>query len=1368
MGKISVLKIAFLAGIFLALLFSPVMKAHAQMGGMPWWISPTDGSNLGTYTAGQEITPITLDAFSPTGMGITYLDQNGNLASIGLSISGNQIVGAPTQAVSSYSLYIVAMDNGSMMPAGATFYIDVVSAGSNGILPVWNTPQPGETIYVSQENGLNIPLSAFEAGESPVYFSDDYVDVSNLGLQLNSNNDDTGSITGYPVATGQQAVRVVAYDQGGDSQEISFILDIAAAAPVWAEPSEGDLSGYGPFTAGTAISPIPLYAQSWSPPNTPQGLKPQSGGCPFNFSVEGKSSLPGGLSITDPAGSCNFVISGTPASAGNYSFILVAFEMATGGTALRSFSMTVDPENSGGSSSDGAGVVNNATKFAIRKFFGDAIVSGGPVPGGTSLPVATTGTVSNIMSASATVAGSASGTGITARGVAVGTSHAPTTSGRYTISGSGAGSFTANITGLASGTQYYARAYATNSAGTAYGSEVAFSTPGAGLLPIISTMPITDITNTGASSGVMISSEGASTVQEYGLEWNIVPNNQWDTDWYAYQCDWDCDYSWDPGTTGEFPFDMSWLDPGVTYYVRAYAQNSYGVAFGEEITFTTTTDGLPAVTTAAVTDITTTGALSGGNVTDEGSSAVTEYGLVWNFTPIDLGDPCAYNCNSNWANVSGSFEFSMDWLEPGITYYVRAYARNDAGVAYGNEVTFTTEAVSSGLPVVVTKPVADINFTAATAEGEVTDQGGSAITEYGIEWNTEPNSVWCWNDCSDNYGEPSGTFSSEMYNLTPNTTYYVRAFASNDAGRAFGNEVIFKTGNIFTTPVTNIGATGATSGGSVDGDGSGIAAYELDWNTLPNYYGDDYNYDYDYGALPGGNSFSFNMSSLLPDTTYYAQAIVADSNWNWYQGEWVSFRTLPPSLPTVVTAAISNMEPGYAESGFTITNSGGAVAECGIVWSQWDSPPTLDNNVSVINVCEENNPYVMGFALAPDETYHLRAVASNSAGTAYGDEITFVSPSLTAPVVTSTAAISDITSTTATSGGEIAGDGGSAVTDHGVVWSTNPNPTVADGFTSEGPISVQDLVGSASVSFTSILANLLPETTYYVRAYATNAGVGTAYGDELSFTTGIPGAPALANAIPEQGATIERNYSFSFSANTFIDASSYTADLPDGSPLPAWLSFNPVSRTFSGHPTKDNVGAWIVRVTAHGFAGQTLSTTFALEADYFPTDDGTRGSCGGECYISYIGVWGEMRSTCNACNTKGYIRWDTTGWPTNVSQVSFRFTHSAHTTYCYSNCSGNFYIYPVTSSWSEGDLCSAEPTVGTAIAGPYVISFPNDFGTVNYDITATYNNWVSTGQDNGIAFWSPDGWCNNAGVIFGGYSREESVVSRRPRLVIVE
>ncbi len=138
-------------------------------------------------------------------------------------------------------------------------------------------------------------------------------------------------------------------------------------------------------------------------------------------------------------------------------------------------------------------------------------------------------------------------------------------------------------------------------------------------------------------------------------------------------------------------------------------------------------------------------------------------------------------------------------------------------------------------------------------------------------------------------------------------------------------------------------------------------------------------------------------------------------------------------------------------------------------------------------------------ALVAGVTCHFRLVASNSDGTSKSSELTFT-PGI--PVLSTTAA-SSVTVNTASSGGNISSDEGVAITSRGVCWSTASNPTLADSHTTNG---------TGTGSFTSSITGLLQNTTYHVRAYATNA-TATSYGNDLTFTTS-PWAVAMTTTNP--------------------------------------------------------------------------------------------------------------------------------------------------------------------------------------------------------------------------------------------------------------
>jgi hypothetical protein len=202
-----------------------------------------------------------------------------------------------------------------------------------------------------------------------------------------------------------------------------------------------------------------------------------------------------------------------------------------------------------------------------------------------------------------------------------------------------------------------------------------------------------------------------------------------------------------------------------------------------------------------------------------------------------------------------------------------------------------------------------------------------------------------------------------------------------------------------------------------------------------------------------------------------------------------------PVIPTVTTAAVTNITQTTATSGGTVTSDGGAtVTARGVCWSTSSNPTTADSHTSDGSGTGTFISNLNG--LTANTLYYVRAYATNSVGTAYGNEVTFSTlPNPVLPTVTTTA-VTNIAQTTATSGGDVTSDGGTTVTARGVCWDTSSNPTTANSHTTDG---------SGTGTFVSNLTGLTPNTLYYVRAYATNS-LGTAYGNEVSFTTLQTGA----------------------------------------------------------------------------------------------------------------------------------------------------------------------------------------------------------------------------------------------------------------------
>ena len=198
-----------------------------------------------------------------------------------------------------------------------------------------------------------------------------------------------------------------------------------------------------------------------------------------------------------------------------------------------------------------------------------------------TLPVLSTESVTVITEASATSGGNVSSDGnasVTERGVCWSTSNSPTILDSKTSDGAGTGQFVSNITGLSSNTLYYVRAYATNSAGTAYGNVVSFTTSDDPQVEI-TTSQISLIAATTATSGGNITDDGGSDITARGVSWSTSPAPTITNS-----------HTTDGSGIGTFTSNITGLTASTMYYVRAYATNSSGTVYGNEVSFTTTTE----------------------------------------------------------------------------------------------------------------------------------------------------------------------------------------------------------------------------------------------------------------------------------------------------------------------------------------------------------------------------------------------------------------------------------------------------------------------------------------------------------------------------------------------------------------------------------------------------------------------------------------------------------------------------------------------------------------------------------------------------------------------------------------------------------
>lgn len=228
------------------------------------------------------------------------------------------------------------------------------------------------------------------------------------------------------------------------------------------------------------------------------------------------------------------------------------------------------------------------------------------------------------------------------------------------------------------------------------------------------------------------------------------------------------------------------LDNMTTYYVRAFAENQEGISYSSSLSFTTSDlPKLAEVETEEVTEITAKTAVATGVIKHLGNvSTLTAHGHVWN----TAGNPSLSTGNSTdlgECSEATVFTSELTGLKGGTTYYVRAYATNEKGTAYGEEVTFTTEKASVELGDII---ISDVTGRSATVTAELLSEAGHTIVEKGFCY---------YKDGTEDYmfAEADKNFTATLTGLESDTKYWVSAYVVNSEDKSFWTEYIYS----FTT-----------------------------------------------------------------------------------------------------------------------------------------------------------------------------------------------------------------------------------------------------------------------------------------------------------------------------------------------------------------------------------------------------------------------------------------------------------------------------------------------------------------------------------------------------------------------------------------
>lgn len=683
---------------------------------------------------------------------------------------------------------------------------------------------------------------------------------------------------------------------------------------------------------------------SWSSV-TPSGVAPPA------ITISNTLSAFGNICINTEGGPNSFAISGTNLTTADVTIgALSGFTYST--TAGGTYTPTLSITQAGGAFSQTVFVKFAPT--AVQSYDGNIPVAGGGVStavnvaasgsGVNTAPVVTSGTATAITQTAATVSGTITNTGcsaITAYGIEYSTTagFANGTGTAVPSTNLSAGNFSADLTGLAIATTYYFHAWATNSAGTSYGTEGTFTTASPDPQILVSAL-------TGFGDVCLNTTAGPGSFTITGSNLTAADITVAALSGFTYSTT----------STGTYTSSLTLTQTGGSYSQEIFVKftpvaiqsyngvitvNGGGISAPVDVAATGAGVNTQAgLTTGAASSITYNSASIAGTITATGCTSVTAYGFEYsstnNFTPGTGTVVAASNLNA------GAFSAALSGLSPVTVYYYRAFATNGGGTAYGAQQSFTTAPVPIALtatalaafgPACINNSVGPNSFTINGAFLTTANVNVGPLTGY--TFSTTSGGTYT---ASLSLTQPGGTYSQTVYvkfNPTAVQTYNGNipvaggGFATTVNVAASGTGVN-TTATLTTGTATNVTTQSALVSGQVLTEGcSAVTSYGIEWSTINGFANGSGTPVAGSNISSGG--FTVPLSGLVQGATYYYKSYAVNNGGTAYGAQQSftvasignGFRLYPNPVErgTAMRITVKDIQPGYY--GLMLFNSAG-------------------------------------------------------------------------------------------------------------------------------------------------------------------------------------------------------------------------------------------------------------------------------------------------------------------------------------------------------------------------------------------------------------------------------------------------------------
>ena len=341
----------------------------------------------------------------------------------------------------------------------------------------------------------------------------------------------------------------------------------------------------------------------------------------------------------------------------------------------------------------------------------------------------------------------------------------------------------------------------------------------------------------------------------------------------------------DTESIGDFTSTLTNLVAGKSYFIRAYAINSKGVAYSEQVSVTMPFIEKPTVSTLAISSLTKDSVILNGEVKDNGNGNIKEYGFYWGLT-----DNTEHKVKISTIDET-KFSYTLKSLESKATYYYKAYAINEKGESTGEIKTFTSldKDAIEGVATVITNDATDITINSATLNGVITDSGDTKVIQRGFYFGTSESSM-----TKKTVNTTDSIISLHVTDLADGTTYYYKAFAVNSKGESCGSTNSFTTlEGMMPVVVTNEATDVSYEQAVLNGTIITLGDYEI--LECGFYYGTDENSMTKIVGSRNDNIISVTTDNLSTNTVYYYKTYVATKKGEVY-GDILAFSTLDENV----------------------------------------------------------------------------------------------------------------------------------------------------------------------------------------------------------------------------------------------------------------------------------------------------------------------------------------------------------------------------------------------------------------------------------------------------------------------------------------